>query len=113
MDCENCSNHFMKLRDSIKEVIMTHHFRKDMPDFNPAIITDAEQAVRSRLHKFEEMLNGDYIFRAIVNHIHIVYAVDSKHRLIFLRAFKNFNSYEKFLADKKGIKQMISKTGKV
>ena len=42
---------------------------------------------------------------AKINGIHIVYAV-SGNKLIFLRAFKNFKRYEKFLEDKKAVKNL-------
>ena len=107
MECENCNNHFVKLRDSIKEVIMSNHFKKDLPDFDFSVIMDAEHEHHNRLHRYEEIIDGITIFRAIINHIHIVYVVDDKSRLIFLRAFKNFNNYDKFLSNKKKIKEMV------
>jgi hypothetical protein len=47
------------------------------------------------------------IFRAKKERVHIVYCVDKKLRVIFLRAFKNYGAYARFLGDKKEIKRMI------
>lgn len=107
MGSEDCNNHFTKLRGSIQEVIMGSHFKRDLPDFDPSVIIDAEHENHTRLHKYEETIDGITIFRAIIDHIHIVYVVDDKHRLIFLRAFKNFNNYDSFLSNKKKIKEMV------
>ena len=108
MDCENCNNHFAQLKESIKEVIVSKHFKKDFPDFDPKVIIDAEHESHNRLHKYEEVLGGITLFRAIINHIHLVYVVDDKHRLIFLRAFKNFKNYGQFLSNKTNIKEMVN-----
>jgi len=61
------------------------------------------------MHKFEENVDGTLVFRAKKNGVHTVYAVDSRLRLIFLRAFRNFSAYGKFLEDKKELKKMISR----
>lgn len=39
--------------------------------------------------------------------MHSVYVVDKKLRVIFLRAFRNFGEYGRFLADKKALKKML------
>jgi hypothetical protein len=105
--CVNCHSHFRQAHPNIKEVITTGHFIKDAPDFNTRIITDCQHENASMLHKFEETINGNHIFRALVQGRHIVYAIDKNNRLIFLRAFRNFKEYEKFLTDKKQILKVI------
>jgi hypothetical protein len=52
-------------------------------------------------------VDGSMIFRAKKERVHIVYCVDKKLRIIFLRAFKNYSTYARFLGDKKEIKRMI------
>jgi len=39
--------------------------------------------------------------------MHIVYCVDKSMRLIFMRVFKNFKQYEKFLESKREINKLI------
>jgi hypothetical protein len=62
----------------------------------------------TELHKFEENIDGNLVFRAKKEGIHIVYCVDKRKRIIFLRAFRNYGEYGKFLEDKKEIKRMIA-----
>jgi hypothetical protein len=47
------------------------------------------------------------IFRAKKEGMHIVYCVDKNMRIIFLRVFRNFKEYEKFLENKKEISNLI------
>ena len=63
------------------------------------------------MHKFERNINGNLIFRAKKGQIHIVYGVDKRIRIVFLRAIKNFAQYKKFLENKKEILRMIARTG--
>ena len=106
--CVNCHEYFEELRPLIKEVIVSHHFKKDAPDFDINLVSDCQHEYFTRLHKFEETVDGNHIFRAVKDKMHVVYAIDKEHRLIFLRAFKNFGEYKRFLMDKKRIKEMIS-----
>lgn len=105
--CVNCHDHYQQLRPLVKEVIATKHFLRDAPGMDPNTIVNCEHEHFTKLHKFEEIINGNHIFRALKGKTHIVYAIDKSHRLIFLRAFENFNMYEKFLNDKKLIEEMI------
>ncbi len=107
--CLNCHNHFSEIRPSIKEVVITHHFKKDIPDYKDVVkdILNCKHANFIELHKFEEHIEGNAIFRAKKGKIHFVYAIDKNKRLIFLRAFHNFKEYEKFLLNKKGINNMV------
>lgn len=107
MNCgENNSgakSHFENEMDRIKEIILTKRFKKDAPDFDYNSVVDCEHLHFSRLHKFEKHVGDLHIFRALKRGIHYVYAIDKKFRVIFLRAFKNFKEYEKFLENEKEI----------
>ncbi|MCX6706631.1 MAG: hypothetical protein NT001_00640 [Candidatus Woesearchaeota archaeon] len=107
--CINCHDHYQQLRPLIKEVIVTSHFERDLPSFDITSITDCRHENFTHLHKFEETIDGNHIFRALQDHTHIVYAIDKAHRLVFLRAFDNFKEYERFLSNKKKITEMIKK----
>ena len=105
--CVNCTTHFVQLRPHITEVFESKHFRRDMPGFDPAVILDCGREYEAHLHKYEGKVGGARLFRALIDHTHILYAVDGGMRLVLLRAFKNFKEYEKFLEDKKGIQRML------
>lgn len=111
--CVNCHSHFMKIRPLLKSVVISKHFFKDMRDEEEARmivedVLDCSNIDFNELHKFEENVDGNLIFRAKIRGIHVVYGVDKKMRIIFLRAFKNYSEYGKFLEDKKEIRKMIS-----
>jgi len=105
--CPSCHEHFLQLRPSITQVVVSKHFKKDMPGFDPTLILDTRHEYFTHLHKFEENIAGNHIFRALKDGMHIVYAVDIKHRLILLRAFKNLKEYGNFLDNKKRVLGMI------
>ena len=127
--CKECNSHFKNLRPSISEYKVSKHLAKDLDNYQDAIqkILNCENVCFSELHKFEEKIDDLSIFRAKIDGIHIVYAVkkkdapflgcsECKHSdiskekiLFFLRAFRNFSMYEKFLEDKKEIKKMVEK----
>jgi len=109
INCPSCHEHFLQLRPTITGVVVSKHFEKEMPGFDPNLILDTRHEYFTHLHKFEEHLSGNHIFRALKDGRHIVYAVDKKHRLILLRAFKNVKEYEKYLDDKKSILGAIEK----
>ena len=106
-ECLGCRSHFQQLRPVITEVLVSKHFLHDMPEFDTSLIVDCRHQHFTILHRLEETIQGNHIFRALYKHHHIVYAVDKKHRLIFLRAFGNFKAYLKFLDDRKKIVDMI------
>lgn len=108
--CINCHDHFHNLRPTIKQVVATKHFKKDAPDFDTNLVLDCKHEQFIHLHKFEETIEGNHIFRALNDHQHYVYAIDKNQRLLFLRAFANFKQYKKFLEDKKGILHLIKET---
>jgi hypothetical protein len=55
----------------------------------------------------KKKFNGYLIFRAKKQGVHVVYGVDRQMRIVFLRAFRNYSEYGKFLEDKEEIKKMI------
>ena len=110
--CVNCHSQFRMVRPSIKSVVASKHFIRDLKDegeINSIIkdILDCSHLEFNELHKFEGHINGNLIFRAKKEDMHIVYCTDKKMRIIFLRAIKNFTEYKKFLEKKKKIKKMI------
>lgn len=105
--CVNCHDHFEQLKPFVTKVVVSKHFLKDAPDFDVNLVVDCKHEHFTRLHKFEEKIDGNYVFRAVKEKKHFVYAIDKNHRLIFLRAFENFKDYKKFLMDKKKIIDII------
>jgi mRNA-degrading endonuclease RelE of RelBE toxin-antitoxin system len=110
--CLNCHSQFMAVRPHIKIVVVTKRFFRDLRDEEKAkaIVRDVLDCSNSdfyELHKFEKHVNGCMIFRAKKEGLHIVYCVDKNMRLIFMRVFKNFKEYEKFLDDNKEISKLI------
>jgi mRNA-degrading endonuclease RelE of RelBE toxin-antitoxin system len=111
--CVNCHSRFVAVRPYIKKVIVTKHFLKDLKDEEEVKsivkdVLDCSNVDFTELHKFEESVDGNMIFRAKKEGIHVVYCVDKKMRIIFLRVFRNYNEYEKFLEDKKELRKMIA-----
>ena len=110
--CLNCHSHFMAVRPHIKSVVVTKRFFRDLKDEEKAReivreVLDCSNADFNELHKFEEHVAGCMIFRAKKEGVHIVYCVDKNMRIIFMRVFKNFKEYEKFLGDKKEVTKLI------
>ena len=110
--CPSCNNHFMELRPRIKEVVITRHFERDVKDKEEVdrivkSVLECSHMEFTELHKFEENIDDNRIFRAKMDHRHIVYCIDRKMRIIFLRVIENFDVYKKFLEDKKKIKRLV------
>jgi mRNA-degrading endonuclease RelE of RelBE toxin-antitoxin system len=110
--CINCHNHFMTIRPLLRTVVISKHFVRDLKDREEvdsivSDVLDCSNVDFTELHKFEEDVDGNLIFRAKKDGIHLVYGVDKKMRIIFLRAFKNYSEYKKFLENKKEIEKMI------
>jgi mRNA-degrading endonuclease RelE of RelBE toxin-antitoxin system len=102
----------MELRPSLKEIIVSKHFKRDLKDEEKIKsiiknILDCSHMEFTELHKFEENIEGNLLFRAKKGNLHIVYCVDKLNRIIFLRAIRNFDEYRRFLEDKKELKLMI------
>ena len=115
--CLNCNSRFMKVRPFLKKALVTNHFRRDVKDADTIVslirnILDCSSLEFSELHKFEKSVNGNLVFRAKKVQWHIVYSVDKKKRIIFLRAIKNFVEYKRFLESKQAILKMINRLGK-
>jgi mRNA-degrading endonuclease RelE of RelBE toxin-antitoxin system len=98
--CVNCHSHFMAIRPSLKTLVISRHFTRDLKDkeqIDSIVNGILDCSVDfNELHKFEEGIDGNLVFRAKKDNMHIVYYVDKKMRIIFLRAFKNYNEYKKF-----------------
>jgi hypothetical protein len=95
------SRHFMAIRPSLRTLIISRHFSRDLKDkkeINSIVsdVLDCSDADFNELHKFEEDIDGDLVFRAKKDGIHIVYCVDRKMRINFLRAFRNYSEYGNF-----------------
>jgi mRNA-degrading endonuclease RelE of RelBE toxin-antitoxin system len=111
--CVNCHSHFLAVRPFIKEAVVSKRFFKDLKNNEEMQsivndILDCSQVDFYELHKFEESLEGNLIFRAKKEGVHVVYCVDKQKRIIFLRAFKNYGEYGKFLENKREIKKLLS-----
>jgi mRNA-degrading endonuclease RelE of RelBE toxin-antitoxin system len=115
LHCVNCHNHFKTVRPSIKAGVISKHFTRDLKNEETVAsmikdILDCANLEFSELHKFEANIDGNLIFRARKEGMHIVYAVDKNTRIVFLRAFRNFSEYKRFLDDKKAIKKMLARS---
>jgi hypothetical protein len=106
--CINCHEHFKQLRQYITQIIISGHFAKDAPDFDTNQIVDCEHENFTELHKFEKTIDENHIFRAVKEKMHYVYAIDKNKRLVFLRAFRNFNDYKRFLSENNAILKIIN-----
>ena len=106
--CANCHSHFSEMRPSIIKAEVTHAFKKDFQDHETILreILDCSHINYIELHKFERKIRDTYIFRAKKDKIHFVYAIH-QHKLILLRAFKNFHEYGKYLLNEKEILNSI------
>jgi mRNA-degrading endonuclease RelE of RelBE toxin-antitoxin system len=112
--CINCHSHFVAIRPSIKTLVISKRFIRDLKDKEEVDsivsgVLNCSNVDFNELHKFEENIDGNLIFRAKKGGIHVVYCVDKKMRIMFLRAFKNYSEYGKFLEDKKEIRKMIAR----
>ncbi|MBN2203132.1 MAG: hypothetical protein JW700_03030 [Candidatus Aenigmarchaeota archaeon] len=111
--CDVCNSHFMKLQPLIKEVIITKHFERDIKDQEKIDkivkkVTDTSHTEFHELHKYEENIDDNIIFRAKVGKKHILYCVTKERNIIFLRAIRNYDEYKKLLDDKHMLKRMLN-----
>lgn len=107
--CKNCHDHYSQLRPSIKGSLISNTFDEDDHSVIDDIL-ECSNMHHTELHKYEKRVDGNLIFRAKVNSVHIVYAIDKERKLIlFLRSFGNFVKYKKFLEDDKEIIKTISR----
>jgi mRNA-degrading endonuclease RelE of RelBE toxin-antitoxin system len=103
----------MAVRPYLKGVAISKHFVKDLKDEEQAKsivneVLDCSGADFTELHKFEENIDGNLVFRAKKGGVHVVYSVDRNMRIAFLRAFRNYSEYTRFLGDKKEIRKAIA-----
>ncbi len=105
--CQNCNNHYAQLRPSIKGYLVSNRFDNE----DPSVIEDILECNNinyTELHKFEKHVDGNPVFRAKKDGVHIVYTIDKDRKLIlFLRTFGNFTKYKRFLEDDRDIKRAI------
>ncbi len=112
-DC-GCKSHFEQLQPLIKECRVSKHFNRDVenPDEIIKNILSCSHSCFTELHKFEKKIKDVSVFRAKIDGVHIVYAIEGneagKKTIFFLRALKNFREYTKFLENDKEIKGMIN-----
>jgi mRNA-degrading endonuclease RelE of RelBE toxin-antitoxin system len=112
--CVNCHSQFMAIRPLIKGVLVSKRFIRDLKDAEKISsiinsILDCSRLEFNELHKFEKNVDGNLIFRARKEDLHIVYCVDKKMKMIFLRAIRNFDEYKKFLENTKEVRKMIER----
>jgi len=116
--CVNCNSHFMRVRPSIRSVVMSKRFMRDLKDQERAksivrSILDCAHLEFHEMHKFERNIAGNLIFRAKKDKTHVVYGVDKNLRMIFLRAMKSFAQYKKLLENEREILRIIGRTRSV
>jgi hypothetical protein len=104
---------FEQLKPRIKGYAITAHFKRDMGSIDRAAaiaidILESQHDGCEELHKYEEHLEGNHIFRAKIKGVHIVYAITAEPSLVFLRGFKNFKEYKHFLEDRQAILSSIA-----
>jgi mRNA-degrading endonuclease RelE of RelBE toxin-antitoxin system len=116
--CRNCNSQFIAVRSLIKSVIISKHFRRDFKDkekMNAIIngVLDCSSLEFNELHKFEERVDGTLVFRAKKDDLHIIYCVDKKMRIVFLRAIENFTDYKKFLNNRKELRRIVEDLNRI
>ncbi len=102
----------MAIRPLLTGVVATKRYFKDFKDDEKAKaiiadVLDCSNLDYHEMHKYEINVGGSLVFRAKKDGVHIVYAVDKQQRLIFMRAFHNYNEYGRFLEDKQEIAKTI------
>ena len=116
--CLNCNSEFVAIRPLIKSVIISKHFMRDFKDKNKmnAVVNgilNCSSLEFNELHKFEGRVNGTLIFRAKKDDLHILYCVDKKMRIVFLRAIGNFTEYKRFLDDRKELRRIVEELNRI
>jgi hypothetical protein len=116
--CRNCNSEFATIRPLIKGVIISKHFMRDFKDeeeMNTVVngILDCSSLEFNELHKFEERVDGTLIFRAKKDDLHILYCVDKKMRIVFLKAIENFTEYKRFLDNRKQLRRVVEELNRI
>ncbi len=83
----------MQIRPHLRGVVVSKRFVKDCRNEEEAKtiirrVLDCSDLEFTELHKFEENIDGNLIFRAKRENIHIVYCVDRTMQIVFLRAIR-------------------------
>ncbi len=113
--CKNCSHHYADIRPSIRGVFVSNHFIKDTggEEKSESLIESILKCSKiqfKELHKFEKHVGKFLIFRAKIDGTHVVYSIDKKKKdMIFLRLFKNYSRYKKYLEDDSMITKSINR----
>jgi len=113
--CKNCSHHYAEIRPSIKGIFVYNHFIKDAgsEEESESLIEKILKCSKiqfKELHKFEKHVDGFLIFRAKIDGTHVVYSIDKERKaMIFLRLFKNYSRYKKYLEDDSMITKSINR----
>ncbi|MCW4009735.1 MAG: hypothetical protein NWF05_03840 [Candidatus Bathyarchaeota archaeon] len=112
--CLNCHSQFREIRPLVTGAVITHRFIKDFRDAEEAkanvnAILECSNLDYHEMHKFEENIDGNLVFRAKKDGVHLVYVLDKSMRIIFLRAFRSFSEYGKFLSNKKEIRKILAR----
>jgi hypothetical protein len=102
--CVNCHNHFMTMRPLIKGVVVSKHFIKDLKnpeEINSIIqdILDCSHSNFTELHKFEEHIDGNLVFRAKKETPYSLLH-RQKHANHFFEGIQKFYSIQKILGQK-------------
>ncbi len=92
--------HFEEIKSKIKGYEITKHFKRDLKGSALPSVMDIinSEDYCEELHKFEFKKEGKLYFRAKIKGIHILYCYESG-KIVFLRAFRDFNKYRKFLEE--------------
>jgi hypothetical protein len=96
----------MRVRPSIKSGAISKRFVRDLKDEEKVTsiiknVLDCSHLEFHELHKFERNISGNLFFRAKKENLHIVYGVDKRLRIVFLRAIRNFTEYKNFLGNRR------------
>jgi len=112
-ECGGCNSHFRQLQPLIKECKASKHFNHDIENSEEIIgnVLSCAHSCFTEFNNFEKNVGGISVFRAKIDGVHIVYAIEGEGRgkkaIFFLRALKHFKEYTKFLENDKEIKGMI------
>ena len=91
--------HFEEIKPEISGYEVTKHFKRDLKDSSLGMVmTVLNSGYSEELHKFEFKKKDRMYFRAKIEGYHILYCFHDG-IVTFLRAFKDFNDYTRFLEE--------------
>ena len=107
-NCIRCPLHFVQMRPGIRSVAYSHHFLRDAKHNPDALeiaqeVLDCDHEDYAELHKFERHVHGTAVFRAKRDSRHLLYGIDDRGTLIFLRLIKHYGEYQHFLSSDREI----------